>query len=110
MLAQWSHTWMMSFNPQKCEFLRVTKSCVLTALRTHTNQGSFVCYLSRGYHWQRAHLVFKKLLIKLTKSMPFCTEIYVTTQVVLSAIVTKVLVRLIVEYASPVWDPHTQST
>ena len=24
LLVQWSHTWMMSVNPQKCEFLRVT--------------------------------------------------------------------------------------
>ena len=24
LLVQWSHTWMMSVNPQKCEFLKVT--------------------------------------------------------------------------------------
>ena len=23
-LAQWSHSWLMTFNPQKCEFLRIT--------------------------------------------------------------------------------------
>ena len=87
MLAQWSHTWMMSFNPQKCEFLRVTnkrnyimhtyyiESTPIKEVLSATYLGvSIDNKLTWNDHIQR-------IINKVNQINAFYTEIYVTAQV-----------------------------
>ena len=113
LLAQWSHTWLMSFNPQKCEFLRVTNKRI-PILHTYYIENTpikevlFATYLgvtidsklTWNDHTQRIVSKANQINAFLYRNLRHCPS-------GVKCNCYKSMVRPIVEYASSVWDPHT---
>ena len=114
-LQDWERTWQMSFNPDKCEVLRITNkrtniisqqySIHGAVLRT-VNQAKYLgVTIKNNLDWKpHVNNICKKanstrgfLQRNLRKCSPKIKELAYNTYV-----------RPILEYASPVWDPHTK--
>ena len=112
-LTQWSYKWQMMFNPKKCEFLRITNK---------TNIVSCTYYISNHLIKEVTHAKYLRVIIdqnlswnehikqissKGTKVNAFLHRNLYHCPVNTKLNCYKAMVRPVLEYASPVWDPHT---
>ena len=113
-LEQWSHKWQMPFNPIKCEFLRITNK------KTPLNHSYYIAtslikevtsikYLgvridNKLSTWNDhiQYIIHKSAQVNgfLYRNLRQCPPHIKTA-------CYKSMVRPILEYASSVWDPHT---
>ena len=114
-LQNWESTWQMSFNPDKCEVLRITnkRNKIMANYYIHGKQLQIVdnakylgLTISKNLSWNNhVNNITKKAnstLAFLRRNIRNCpqrakTQAYNT------------FVRPSLEYASTVWDPHTQA-
>jgi hypothetical protein len=114
-LQNWEITWQMSFNPDKCELIRITnkRNKIIVNYYIHGQQLQIVdnakylgLTISKNLSWNnRVNNITKKAnctLAFLQRNIQNCpqrakTQAYNT------------FVRPSLEYASTVWDPHTQA-
>jgi len=113
LLDHWSRIWMMSFNPQKCEFIRVTnkrnpilhnyyiKNSLIKEVSSATYLGVTIdSKLTWNAHIQKITNKANQTNSFLRRNLRHCPS-YVKCNCY------KSMVRPIVEYASSIWDPHT---
>ena len=113
-LQQWEQDWMMSFNPSKCEVLRITKkkSHLQTAYSLHgqtlavAKSGSYLgVTVSDDLSWNE-HV--NRVTKKSNSSLAFIRRNLASCPQATKAQAYQSLVRPSLEYASSAWDPHTQ--
>ena len=114
MLQQWEAKWLMSFNPDKCEVLRVTnkrKHTLHTQYKIHDRILNTVDKTNYLGVTIQSKLNWKPHINNITKK---ANNVRAFLQRNLSKCprpvkeqAYKTYVRPILEYASTVWDPHT---
>ena len=113
LLSQWSHNWMISFNPQKCKVLRVTnkrnpilhnyyiEDALIKEVSSATYLGVTIdSKLTWNNHNHRIVNKANRINTFLHRNLCHCPS-HVKYNCY------KSMVRPIVEYASPFGDPHT---
>lgn len=115
-LEQWETTWQMSFNPSKCNVIRITpnkkKAILQTSYKLHgqtletKSSSSYLGVsvtddLSWGDHIEKTVNKSNRTLGFLRRNFRDCTH-------TVKEATYKTMVRPIIEYASPVWDPTSQ--
>ena len=114
-LEEWEHDWQMSFNPSKCEVLRITRkrNPIITNYVLHGQQlatvkkGKYLgVTISDKLSWNDHVDATTK---KANTSLSFLRRNLASLPTQTKAQCYKTLVRPILEYASPVWDPYTSS-
>ena len=113
-LQEWERAWDMEFNPSKCQVLHITRSKqplntqytlhdqVLEATDTAKYLGVTI---SKDLSWN-GHI--SSILSKANSTLGFVKRNVKTSNVKVKEMAYKTLVRPQVEYASPVWSPHTK--
>ena len=112
-LEQWSHKWQMSFNPTKCEFLRITNKktplihsyYIATSLIKEVTSIKYLgVWIDNKLTWNDhiQYITHKATQVNglLYRNLRRCPP-HIKT------VCYKSMVRPILEYASSVWDPHT---
>ena len=111
-LEKWESDWQMSFHPQKCTTIRVTrKKWPLNTkyqLHGHTLEvvegGKYLgIHISSDLSW-REHV--RQTTAKATKSLGFLRRNLHSCPQNKRAQAYTTLIRPVLEYASTVWDPH----
>jgi len=106
---------MMSFNPTKCEVIRITKrrTPIIATYNIHGQDLSFVktgkylgVHISDTLSWNSHVAATAK---KANNSLAFLRRNLTSCPQDIKAQSYKTLVRPILEYASTVWDPYTQT-
>ncbi len=113
LLCTWEHTWLMKFNPEKCFVLKVTDShnpkthsynlnnTTLQETDSHTYLG---VEISNNLKWNKHidHITArgKRSLGFIRRNLHSCTQD-------IKNLAYRSLVRPLLEYCAPVWDPHT---
>ena len=114
LLTQWSHKWQMIFNP-KCEFLRISNEkniipniyyIVNHSIKEVTNAKYLGVIFDQTLSWNE-HI--KQIASKATKVNAFLHRNLYHCPVNTKLNCYKAMVRPVIEYASPVWDPHTST-
>ena len=112
MLAQWEHKWCMSFNAEKCSTITITRKKniishpytlhdqILKRVDSATYLG---VELSADLTWAR-HI--SKTAAKANRQLGFLKRNLPIKNVAVKEMAYKGLVRPILEYCAPVWDPH----
>ena len=112
-LQQWEQDWQMSFNPSKCEVVRVTKrrNLVEATYQIHrhdltmTKTGKYLgVIISEDLSW-KAHM--DATTKKTNNSLAFLQQNLSSCLQDVKAQSYKMLVRPILDYAGSAWDPHT---
>ena len=111
-LAEWEEKWDMQFHPDKCQVIPVTRkrSPLINKYTLHGHSLAHVestkylgVTISSTLNWSE-HI--SKITAKANKTLGFVRRnLRVSSRRVKETAYTA-LVRPIVEYASPVWDPH----
>jgi len=114
-LQEWETTWKMSFNPDKCEVLRITRKRTpiqadysihghqLALAKTGRYLGvTLASNLSWKPHVDSRTKSFNNSLAFLRRNLSSCPK-----DIKLQCY--KSLVRPVLDYASAAWDPHTQT-
>jgi hypothetical protein len=106
---------MMSFNPSKCEVIRITKkrNPILATYTIHSHDLSFVkngrylgVHISEKLTWNDHIAATTK---KANNSLAFLRRNLASCPQDVKAQCYQTLVRPILEYASTAWDPHTST-
>ena len=113
-LAAWEQKWHMEFHPEKCEVLSITRN-------KHTIQHSYTLHghtlksvpsakylgvtITNNMSWSK-HI--DNITAKANRSLGFLRRNLRVRSTDLKSKAYYALVRPIVEYASPIWDPHEQ--
>ncbi len=112
-LVAWESKWKMKFNPKKCEVLHITRSrnpqkftyklhgVDLASVKSTKYLG---VNISSDLRWN-THI--DSITAKATRSLNFIKRNLQISNPKLKTVAYNSLVRPLVEYASPVWDPHT---
>jgi hypothetical protein len=113
-LQEWENKWQMSFNPDKCEVLTITnkRKPIQAAYNIHGVQLKLVetakylglninCHLSWNLH-------IDKITKKANSTRAFLQRNLRGCPTNIKAQSYRTFVRPTLEYASMVWDPHTQ--
>ncbi len=112
-LCTWERTWLMKFNPEKCFVLKVTNShnpkthsyslnnTTLQETDSHTYLG---VEISKNLKWKKHidHITARgnMSLGFIKRNLHSCTQD-------IKNLAYRSLVRPLLEYCAPVWDPHT---
>ena len=114
-LEEWEDKWQLTFNPEKCNVLRVTRS-TNKIVTEYTLHGKIMKQLysvkclgvttEQKLSWNE-HI--GNVVKKANSSTAFLRRNLQVPQAHIKANVYKTLVRPQVEYASIVWDPFTQA-
>ena len=113
-LQQWEKDWQMSFHPSKCQVMQITnKKKPLNT--TYTIHGELLetvdstkylgVHLQNNLSWN-THV--KEITRKANRTCSFLYRNLKKCPKETKELAYRSLVRPILEYASPVWDPHTQ--
>ncbi|KAL8609842.1 hypothetical protein ACOMHN_020677 [Nucella lapillus] len=112
-MADWELKWKMSFHPEKCQALHVTrKKKPLTKdyilhdqkLKPVEETKYFGVTISRDLNWE-SHIT--NIANKANSTLGFLRRNLKIGSIAIKEMAYKTLVRPTLEYASPVWDPHT---
>jgi len=112
-LAEWEQTWMMSFHPDKCQALHITRKRVPQTMNYKLHGHTLVSTKEAKY-----------LGVTITYNLTWCTHIANITNKAsrtlgflrrnikvgskkIKNLAYVTLVRPLLEFASPVWDPYT---
>ena len=113
-LQEWELAWDMEFNPSKCQVLHITRSKhplntqyslhgqVLEATDTAKYLGVSI---ARDLNWNDN---ISSITAKANRTLGFVKRNVRTNNEKVKELAYKTLVRPQVEYASPVWSPHTK--
>jgi len=113
-LTQWANKWLMTFNPTKCEFLRITNKINIIPFTYHldnytiqevTHAKYLGVVIDQHLNWNE-HI--KQVASKATKINAFLYRNLYHCPHRVKCNVYKAMVRPVMEYASTVWDPHTR--
>ena len=114
-LALWETTWKMSFHPEKCNVLTISRKTkptitsytlhghTLTSVRSAKYLG---CTFTSDLRWNE-HV--NNICNKANKTIGFLKRNLNISATSVKENAYKALVRPLVEYASPVWDPYHQN-
>ena len=112
-LQEWEQTWDMEFNPGKCQVLRITRS-LKPLMSQYTLHGQVLesvdsakylgVNISQDLSWN--HHV-NEITGKANRTLGFIKRNVKTRNEQVKQLAYKTLVRPQVEYASSVWNPHT---
>ena len=115
-LAEWEKRWDMVFHPEKCSTLPVTRSRkglpqpqyqlhghILQTINSVNYLG--LCF-TKDLSWNE-HI--NNVCSKANKTLGFLRRNLKISSRETKEMAYKILVRLIMEYAATVWDPHTQA-
>jgi len=111
LLYKWSVLWLMDFNPFKCEFLWITnkKNPIVyqyyidnSIIKQATHSKYLGVTIDERLTWNEHILTIanKARHVNLRRNVYQCSP-YVKCNLYES------MVRPIIEYASPIWDPHS---
>ena len=112
-LEQWSQKWQMSFNPKKCEFLRITNKkspithtyyIATSPIKEVTSTKYLGVLIDNKLTWND-HI--QSITHKAAQANGFLYRNLRQCPSHIKAMCYKSMVRPILEYASSVWDPHT---
>lgn len=113
-LAQWEDRWDMEFNPSKCQVVRVTtaRKVINTVYTLHgqvlevvTSAKYLGVDISSGLSWN-SHI--DRITANANRTLAFVKRNIRTKNTQVRETAYKTLVRPQLEYAAPVWDPHTK--
>ena len=112
-LAEWGQRWLMEFNAKKCQVLRVTRRRHIVEhqytlhgkeLETCTSAKYLGITISSDLRWNK-HV--DEVCSKANKTLGFLRRNLRVSSPKLKTLAYFSLVRPLVEYAAPAWDPHT---
>lgn len=113
-LQRWEKTWMMEFHPDKCQVLRITNKRLITeaGYRIHdqplaiVDQAKYLgVKIQNKLSWS-PHIA--EVARKADNTRAFLQRNMRACPINTRAQCYATLVRPIMEYSSPVWDPHQQ--
>ena len=116
-LSVWEDRWDMEFNPSKCQVVRVTSSRnpfnfpytlhgqVLEVVTSAKYLGVDISCISSGLSWN-PHI--DRISKNATRTLNFIQRNIRTKNQKVRETAYNTLVRPQLEYAAPVWDPHTK--
>jgi len=111
-LEQWEHRWCMSFNPDKCSAISITRKKnklsfpykLHDQVLKHVDSATYLgVELSTDLTWSR-HI--NKTAAKANRQLGFLKRNLPIQNTEVKELAYKGLVRPILEYCAPVWDPH----
>ena len=114
-LASWEKNWKMEFHPQKCQVIHITKNRNKIkntyTLNGHTlesadNAKYLGVTITSDLSWNQ-HI--DNITKKANKTLGFVRRNVKTSSQNIKTQAYFTLVRPILEYASPVWNPHTKN-
>ena len=114
-LALWETTWKMSFHPEKCNVLTISRKTrsIITSYTLHGHTLTSVrsakylgCTFTSDLRWNE-HV--NNICNKANKTIGFLKRDLNISATSIKENAYKALVRPLVEYASPVWDPYHQN-
>jgi hypothetical protein len=112
-LASWEQKWKMSFHPAKCTTVHMTRRRITLpygytlhgqTLQEETQAKYLGVTLTSDLKWS-THIA--NITNKANKTLGFVRRNIKTNNKAAKQAAYKALVRPVLEYASPVWDPHT---
>ena len=113
-LAAWGQKWLMEFNPDKCQVLRVTRkrqpidhqySLQGKVLKTCSTAKYLGLTISSDLRWNK-HV--DNICSKANTTLAFFRRNLRVNSIQLKTMAYFSLVRPLVEYAAPIWDPYTE--
>ena len=114
-LQQWEKDWKMSFNPSKCEVIRITRKWKPIAATYAIHGSNLTLVKTRKYLGvtTAGNLTWNSHVDAITKNanktLAFLMKNLSSCSTNIKAKCYKALVRPILEYASISWDPHTKT-
>lgn len=111
-MSCWAKTWQMSFNPEKCEVMRITHQRDLSVpiyhlfgkpLKVVNKFKDLGIIMSNNLKWSE-HV--NTIVNKANRILGLIKRTVGPSNTVVFTLLYKALVRPILEYASPVWSPY----
>ena len=110
-LAQWGEDWFMQFHPAKCSPHRHQQAEPHSDRVFHSRTitcSSDIGQVPGGYHHRQSELGVT-ITNKANRTLGCLRRNLKISSISMKEQAYKILVRPLVEYASPVWDPHHQT-
>ena len=113
-LDHWASTWLMAFNPSKCEFLQITKKTLPINTHYHIDNTPLMQVTKAKYlgviidnklNWSE-HT--RTVVSKANSALGFLRHNISKCSLEIKCLCFKSLVRPILEYACTIWSPYHQ--